>query len=69
MMCLYVHFFLQACSDKLQREMKEYGYPPVLPVPKEEEEEEESGKQEKEQVSKDPTSRTKKVHAPLHVGA
>ena len=59
--------FLQACSDKLQREMKEYGYPPIFPVPKdEEEEEEESGKQDGEQLPKDFTSRPKKVHAPVH---
>ena len=62
-MCLHFRLFLQACSDKLQREMKEYGFPPVFPAPKEDEEEEESGKQGKEQLPKDPAVRTKKVHS------
>ena len=45
----------QACSDKLKREMKEFGYPPVFPE-KEEKVQEESGPD-----PADPTKRVKKV--------
>ena len=33
---------LQACADKLQREIEEYGYPPVFPLEEEKVEEEKS---------------------------
>lgn len=56
---------LQACADKLKREIREFGYPPVFPIPKEEEEE--SGRQDKQQLPKDPASRPKKVHAHVYV--
>ena len=62
--------FPQACSDKLQREMQEYSFPPNFPATKEEDEEDgESGQQNREQVLKDPANRSKKVHAPIHIGA
>ena len=36
------HFTIQACADKLKREMEEYGFPPLFP---DEEEEDAAGNQ------------------------
>lgn len=50
----------QACADKLSREMKDFGFPPVFPHERAEEGEEE------EAVPTDPTKRAKKVGVAYH---
>lgn len=53
----------QACADKLSREMKDFGFPPVFPHERAEEGEE---GEEEEAVPTDPTKRAKKVGVAYH---
>jgi len=53
----------QACADKLSREMKDFGFPPIFPHERAEEGEE---GEEEEAFPTDPTKRAKKVGVTYH---